>query len=104
MGKDRKDTARDACNYTEIIYITTAYNPDSAAPAYSNRPSLTVNGIDEETTRNDWEAAGRENDIHDYKALAYKAANAVSHFDTYANDAGIDAKPIESIQAGRVQV
>jgi len=75
------------------------YSVDLMAPAYSNRHSLTVNGKNEDITREDLETIGMNNDIQDYKALIDTVANAVSKFGSYAEELGIDEKLIESIKA-----
>lgn len=80
------------------------YSVDMSAPAYSNRHSLTVNGRNEDITREDLEIAGRNNDIQDYKALIDTVANAVVQFEEYAKELGIDQKLIESIQADFIKV
>jgi serine/threonine-protein kinase HipA len=45
------------------------YSVDLTAPAYSNRHLLTVNGKNEDITREDLEVTGLNNDIQDYKTL-----------------------------------
>jgi len=75
------------------------YSVDPAAPAYSNRHSLTVNGKNEDITRMDLEIVAQNNDIQDYKALIDMVANAVAKFGKYAKELGVDAKLIKSIQA-----
>jgi serine/threonine-protein kinase HipA len=73
------------------------YSVDLAAPAYSNRHSLTVNGKNEDITREDLEMIGLHNDIQDYKSLIDTVINAAAKFENYAMDLGIDRKLIESI-------
>lgn len=80
------------------------YSVDLMAPAYSNRHSLTVNGRNEDITREDLETVGMNNDIQDYKALIDTVANAVAKFDEYAKELGIESKLIESIKADFVKV
>jgi serine/threonine-protein kinase HipA len=75
------------------------YSADPAAPAYSNRHLLTVNGKNEDITREDLETTGLNNDIQDYKALIDTVANAVANFENYAKELGIEEKLIESIKA-----
>lgn len=75
------------------------YSVDQSAPAYSNRHSLTVNGKNEDITREDLETVGLNNDIHDYKTLIDTAVKAVAKFEDYARELGIDEKLIESIKA-----
>ncbi len=80
------------------------YSVDMTAPAYSNRHSITVNGKNEDITREDLEIVGLNNDIQDYKALIDTVANAVTKFDTYAMELGIDKKLIENIKADFIKV
>jgi len=75
------------------------YSVDLTAPAYANRHTLTVNGKNEDITREDLEAVGLNNDIQDYKALIDTVANAVAKFEIYAMEAGINKKLIEDIKA-----
>lgn len=75
------------------------YSVDLTAPAYSNRHSLTVNGKNDDITREDLETIGKNNDIQDYKALIDTVANAVANFENYAKELDIDGKLIESIKA-----
>lgn len=74
------------------------YSVDPAAPAYSNRHSLTVNGRNEDITREDLETIGLNNDIQDYKALIDIVAGAVANFENWARELDIDKKIVESIQ------
>lgn len=74
------------------------YSVDMTAPAYSNRHSLTVNGKNEDVTREDLETVGLNNDIHDYQSLIDSVANAVSKFESYAIELAIDQKLIEKIR------
>ena len=80
------------------------YSVDLTAPAYSNRHSLTVNGKNEDITREDLEVVGLNNDIQDYKALIDIVANAVAKFANHARDLGIDEALIESIKSDFVKV
>lgn len=74
------------------------YSVDLAAPAYSNRHSLTVDGRNEDITRKSLEMVGKNNDIQDYKALIDAVANAVARFDEYAKELGIDEILIATIK------
>ncbi|MFA5849478.1 MAG: type II toxin-antitoxin system HipA family toxin [Bacteroidales bacterium] len=74
------------------------YSVDPAAPTYSNRHLLTVNGKNEDITRKDLEIVAQNNDIQDYKALINAVENAIAKFGKYAKELGIDAYLIESIQ------
>lgn len=78
------------------------YSVDLTAPAYSNRHSLTVNGKNEDITRDDLETIGRNNDIQDYKTLIDAVVNAVSRFENYAKELETDKKLIEHIKADLV--
>lgn len=80
------------------------YSVDMAAPAYSNRHSLTVNGKSENITREDLETVGLNNDIPDSKALIDTVACAIANFEHYAQELGIDEKLIESIKADFIQI
>lgn len=80
------------------------YSVDMAAPAYSNRHSLTVNGKSENITREDLETVGLNNDIPDSKALIDTVACAIANFEHYAKELGIDEKLIESVKADFVQI
>jgi len=74
------------------------YSVDLTAPAYSNRHSLTVNGKNEDITREDLETIGLNNDIQDYKTLIDTVANAIGKFGDYAKKLGVDEKLIENIK------
>lgn len=80
------------------------YSVDQNAPDYSNRHSLTVNGKNEDITREDLETVGQNNDIQDCKTLLDKVAGAVANFENYAKELGIDGKLIDSIKADFVEV
>lgn len=80
------------------------YSVDLAAPAYSNRHSLTVNGRNEDITREDLETVGKNNDIQDYKALIDTIVSAVAKFENYATELGIDGKLIEDIKADFIKI
>lgn len=80
------------------------YSVDPVALAYSNRHSLTINGKNEDITREDLEKVGVDNDIQDYKALIDKTAASVAKFEEYCVELGIDKKLIKNIKAGFVQV
>ncbi len=80
------------------------YSVDLTAPAYSNRHLLTVNGKNEDITREDLETVGLNNDIQDYKALIDTVANTVAKFEDYAKALEIDEKLIEHIKADFIKV
>ncbi|MDR1371469.1 MAG: type II toxin-antitoxin system HipA family toxin [Dysgonamonadaceae bacterium] len=77
------------------------YSVDLTAPAYSNRHSLTVNGKNEDITREDLETVGHNNDIQDYKTLIDTVAGAVAKFEGYAKELGIDRRLIAAIKTER---
>jgi serine/threonine-protein kinase HipA len=80
------------------------YSVDLTAPAYSNRHSLTVNGKNEDITREDLEIVGQNNDIQDYKTLIDTVANATDKFEAYAKKLGVDETLIENIKTDFVKV
>lgn len=80
------------------------YSVDLTAPAYSNRHSLTVNGKNEDITREDLETVGQNNDIQDYKALIDTVEGAVSKFEDYTKELRIDRKLIEYIKADFIKM
>ncbi len=80
------------------------FSVDLMAPAYSNRHSLTVNGKNENITRRDLETIGINNDIQDYRTLINKVINAVSKFEEFANELGIDRKLIQNIKSDFVKL
>ena len=80
------------------------YSVDLTAPAYSNRHSLTVNGKNEDITREDLETVGLNNDIQDYRTLIDTVANAIGKFEDYAKELRIDERLIENIKADFIKV
>ena len=80
------------------------YSVDLTAPPYYNRHSLTVNGKNEDITREDLETMGLNNDIQDYRTLLDMVANAVGKFEDYAKELEINEKLIEDIKADFVKV
>lgn len=80
------------------------YSVDLAAPAYSNRHSLTVNGKNEGITRGDLETVALNNDIQDYKSLIDMVANGIAKFETYAMELGIDEELIRNIKTDFINV
>lgn len=80
------------------------YSVDLAAPAHSNRHSMTLNGKNEGITRADLEKVGLNNDIQDCKALIDKVANAVAKFETYATELDIDEEVIKNIKSDFINV
>jgi len=75
------------------------FSVDLAAPDYVNRHSLSVNGKNEDITRNDLEIVASRNDIQDHKALTDAVANAVCKFEKYAEDIGINQRLIKNIRS-----
>lgn len=73
------------------------YSVDPAAPAYSNRHSLIVNGKNSDISRHDLETVGLNNDIQDYKALIDMVAAATAKFGEYAGEVITDGKLIKNI-------
>ena len=61
------------------------YSVEFAAPAYMNRHSITINGKNEEITREDLEVVAQRNDIQDYKSLINRVSNAVGKFREFAS-------------------
>lgn len=80
------------------------YSVDLTAPAYSNRHSLTVNGQNEDITREDLETVGQNNDIQDYKALIDIVTGAVAKFEDYAREMGIEETLITAIKADFIKM
>lgn len=74
------------------------YSVDPAAPNYMNRHSLTLNGKNEDITRNDIETLGLDNDIQDCKTLLDKVVSVVNNFEKYAKDFDIDKSLLNSIK------
>lgn len=74
------------------------YSADLAAPAYSNRHSLTINGKNEGITRTDLEKVGISNDISEYKHLIDKVIDATSKFEQYCSELSIDSMLTKSIK------
>ena len=56
------------------------YGVDLSAPAFLNRHSITINGKNEDITREDLETVAQRNDIQDYKSLIDLVNNAVGNF------------------------
>jgi len=80
------------------------YSVDLLAPAFSNRHYLTVNGKNEDITRQDLEIVARNNDIQDCKSLIDLVSNAVNKFEEYAKELDISQGLIDSIQSDFVRV
>jgi serine/threonine-protein kinase HipA len=80
------------------------YSADLTAPAYSNRHSLTINGKNEDITREDLETVGLNNDIQNYNTLIDTVADALANFENYAKELGIDGTLIENIKADFIKI
>ena len=80
------------------------YSVDPTEPTYANRHSLTINGKNEDITREDLEKIGTENDIQECNSLIDKVSVAVDKFEEYCLKLNIDVKLIESIKSDFIQV
>lgn len=80
------------------------YSVDLTAPAYANRHSLTINGKNEDVTREDLEKVGMNNDIHDYKSLIDKVLSAVNKFEEYSKALEVNTPLIKSIKTDFVKM
>lgn len=80
------------------------YSAEFSAPAYLNRHSMTINGKNEDITREDLEAVAQRNDIQNYKSLITKASNAVGKFREFAAALEIDKQIIDKIESDFVKV
>jgi len=79
------------------------YSVDLFAPTFSNRHSLTVNGKNEEITREDLEVVAQRNDIQDYNSLIDMVDNAVEQFEKYAKALSINQQLIDQIKSDFVR-
>ena len=80
------------------------YGVDLSAPAYMNRHSITINGKNENITREDLEAIAQRNDIQDYKSLIDMVSNAVAKFREFAAELKIDEQLIDRIESDFVRM
>ncbi len=80
------------------------YGVDISAPAFLNRHSMTINGKNENITRQDLEEVAQRNDIHDYKSLIERVSAAVYKFKDYARELNIGQQLIESIESDFIRV
>ena len=80
------------------------YSVDFGAPAYMNRHSITINGKNENITREDLEIVALRNDIQDFKSLIEIVSTAVSKFRAYAVELKIDKQLIDSIETDFVKL
>lgn len=75
------------------------YSVEFTAPAYMNKHSMTINGKNENITREDLKAVAQRNDIQDYKSLITKVSNAAGKFREFAAELKIDEQLIDSIES-----
>lgn len=80
------------------------YGVDLSAPAYMNRHSITINGKNEDITRDDLEIVAQRNDIQDYKSLIDMVSNVVGKFREFAAELKIDKQLIDRIESDFVRV
>ena len=80
------------------------YGVDLTAPAYINRHSLSINGKNEDITREDLEVVAQRNDIQDYKSLIDMVSNAAGKFREFATELKIDEHLIDSIESDFVRM
>lgn len=80
------------------------YGVDLTAPAYMNRHSITINGKNEDITREDLEMIAQRNDIQDYKSLIDMVSNAVGKFREFAAELKIDEHLVDSIESDFVRM
>ncbi|MEA4840089.1 MAG: type II toxin-antitoxin system HipA family toxin [Bacteroidales bacterium] len=80
------------------------YGVELSAPAYMNRHSISINGKNEDLTREDLETVAVRNDIPDYKSLIDTVNKAVNKFKGYATELNIDEQLTDSIAADFVRV
>lgn len=80
------------------------YSADLSAPAYMNRHSMTINGKNENITREDLDDVALQNDIQDYKSLIDMVSNAVNKFKGYSMDLKINQQLIDSIESDFVRI
>lgn len=74
------------------------FSVDLAAPNYANSHSLTINGKDDSITIDDLIEVAKKNDIKNYKALIEQVQSAISKFEEFATNNGIDEKLIVKIR------
>jgi Uncharacterized protein related to capsule biosynthesis enzymes len=80
------------------------YGVELSVPAYMNRHSISINGKNEDITREDLEAVAVRNDISDCKSLINMVSNAVGKFKEYARELDIDEQLTDNIAADFVRV
>jgi serine/threonine-protein kinase HipA len=80
------------------------FSVDLAAPAYVNKQSLTINGKNENITREDLEAVARNNDILEYNTLIDGVKASLSTFEEYADRLNISKSLVNRIVNDFVRV
>lgn len=80
------------------------YSVELSLPAYMNRHSMTINGKNENITREDLELIAQRNDIQDYKSLIDMVNNAVGKFKEYTKELKIDQQLIDRIESDFVKL
>lgn len=77
---------------------------DLSAPVYRNKHSISINGKNENITREDLETIAQRNDIQDYNSLIDQVSNAVDMFSKYAGELDIDKQLIVRIESEFIKV
>jgi len=80
------------------------YGVEPSAPAYMNKHSITINGKNEDITRDDLEITAQRNDIQNYKSLIDQVSNSVAKFRNYAGELNISKQLIDSIESDFVRI
>jgi len=80
------------------------YGVDPTTPAFMNRHFISVNGKNENITREDLEIIAQRNDIQGYKSLIDMVANAVHEFNNHALELGIDKQLVKTIEADFIKL
>jgi serine/threonine-protein kinase HipA len=65
---------------------------------------MTINGKNENITREDLDDVALQNDIQDYKSLIDMVSNAVNKFKGYSMDLKINQQLIDSIESDFVRI
>ncbi len=80
------------------------YGVELSAPAYMNRHAMSINGKNENISRDDLEHIAQRNDILDYKTLIDQVGSAVNKFREFAAELKIDEQLIDSIESDFISV
>lgn len=80
------------------------YAVDLSVPAYMNRHSMSVNGKNENISREDLEVVALQNDIQNYKYIIDEVSSAVSKFRELATEMKIEESIINMIESDFVIV